>query len=431
LNTSADLLARMKRHLAPSLARDWPNLPVVEAQGSELVTPDRRRYLDFTSGMAVTNVGHNHPEVVAAARRQLEQLIHGAVGVVVFESLVSLAERLPGIMPGGKDMFFFAVSGSDAVEGSLKLARHVTGRPAIIAFTGGFHGRTLGAVSITTSKPKYRARYEPLMSGVYLAPFAYCYRCPYYQERSRCSLECVAAVRQLLRQVVLPSEVAAMIVEPIQGEGGYVVPPREFLAGLREICDEHGILLIFDEIQTGFGRTGDWFAAQTFGVIPDILAVAKSIASGFPLSAVCASRELMDRWTPGAHGTTFGGNAVAAAAAVATLEVMRRENLPGRARELGEQVLQRLRALASRSEFIGEVRGEGLMVGLEFVEPGGERPPSGATSWQVRQRCLEQGLLLYGCGLEEHVIRFIPPLTASEAELDRGLGILEQAVLAI
>ncbi|HSW09933.1 MAG TPA: aspartate aminotransferase family protein [Bacillota bacterium] len=430
MNASADLLTRMKRHLAPSLARDWPNLPVAQARGSELVTIDGQRYLDFTSGMAVTNVGHNHPEVVTAARRQVEQLIHGAVGVVVFESLVNLAEQLPGIMPGGKDMFFFAVSGSDAVEGSLKLARHVTGRPGILAFTGGFHGRTLGAVAITTSKPKYRAKYEPLMSGVYLAPFAYCYRCPYYQDPARCSLECVEGVKRLLRQVVLPSEIAAMVVEPILGEGGYVVPPRGFLAGLREICDEHGILLIFDEIQTGFGRTGDWFASQTFGVTPDILAVAKSIASGFPLSAVCASRELMERWPPGSHGTTFGGNAVAAAAAVATLAVLQRERLPQRAREMGGRALQRLKALAGRSESIGDVRGEGLMIGLEFVEPGPDRRPNGAYAWKVRKRCLEQGLLLYGCGLEEHVIRFIPPLMVSESDLDQGLDILERAVLA-
>jgi 4-aminobutyrate aminotransferase len=220
-----------------------------------------------------------------------------------------------------------------------------------------------------------------------------------------------------------------MVVEPILGEGGYVVPPRGFLTGLREICDEHGILLIFDEIQTGFGRTGEWFAAQTFGVTPDILAVAKGIASGFPLSAVCASRQLMERWPPGSHGTTFGGNAVAAAAAAATLTIMQRERLPQRARELGGQALDRLRELACRSEHIGDVRGEGLMIGLEFVQPGPERHPDGAYCWKVRHRCLEQGLLLYGCGLEEHVIRFIPPLTVSESELERGLDILERAVL--
>ncbi|MDQ7794959.1 MAG: aspartate aminotransferase family protein [bacterium] len=418
----------LQQRLAPSLARDWPRLPVAEARGTELITTDGRRYLDFCSGMATVNAGHNHPRVTAAARQQLERFIHGPLGVVFSEPLAKLAEELPRVMPGEKDMFFFSCSGSEAVEGAIKLARHVTGRPGLIAFTGGFHGRTLGAVSITTSKPKYRARYEPLLGGVYFAPFAYCYRCPFGKERLSCGLDCLEAVRRILGRVVHPSEVAAMILEPIQGEGGYVVPPREFITGLREICDHHDILLVFDEIQTGFGRTGDWFASQLFGVVPDVLAVAKAIASGFPLSAVCAHRDLMGKWTPGAHGTTFGGNPVAAAAAVATLEVMHREGLPARARRLGQQALARFRDLAGRAERLGDVRGEGLMIGLEFVQPGPDRRSDPDFCRRVRERCLERGVLLYPCGFDDHVIRFIPPLTVSEEHLEEGIAVLEEAV---
>ncbi|HJW82674.1 MAG TPA: aminotransferase class III-fold pyridoxal phosphate-dependent enzyme, partial [Anaerolineae bacterium] len=268
--------------LAPSLAKDWPLLPAVRAEGAYLYTADGRRYLDFTSGIAVTNVGHGHPRVLAAAREQMEKFSHSAVGITLHEPLKRLTEALPAVMPPGMDMFFFGNSGAEAVEGALKLARYVTGRPGLIAFEGSFHGRTYGAASVTSVKSKYRKHYEPFVAGVYFAPYAYPYRCPLGQDPDRVVAWSIGGLQRIFDRLIAPSEVAAMIVEPVQGEGGYVVPPAEFLRALRRICDEHGILLILDEVQTGFGRTGQMFAAQVFDVRPDIMAIAKGIASGFP-----------------------------------------------------------------------------------------------------------------------------------------------------
>ncbi len=426
-----DLVARADVLLAPSLARDEPNLPVERAEGSCFFTPDGRRYLDFVSGMAACNAGHRHPKVVAAAKAQIDRLINGPVGVVYYESLLRLADELGKVMPGDLTSFFFSNGGAEAVEGAIKLARYVTGRPGILAFLGGFHGRTYGAASITTSKSKYRRHYEPFLSSVYLAPYAYCYRCPKGRNPRTCGLACLEEIETLFARVISPDEIGCMVVEPIQGEGGYVVPPAEWLKALRDICTRHGIMLIFDEVQTGFGRTGEWFAAQTFGVVPDILAVAKSIASGFPLSALAAPPEMMRRWTAGAHGTTFGGNPVSCAAGLATLQVMREERLPERSRVLGARVLARLSALKERAPQIGDVRGKGLMIGIEFVRPGTVREPNSEAVKRVLETCLADGLLLYPCGLHGHTIRFIPPLTVSEDELEEGLGIFEQAVLGL
>ncbi|MEW6547633.1 MAG: aspartate aminotransferase family protein [Bacillota bacterium] len=425
----ADLVACLGNLLAPSLAVDWPNLPVSHASGTCVWGTDGRRYLDFVSGMATANLGHNHPRVVAAAKEQMEKLIHGPVGVLLYEPILRLADELRAVMPGDLDMFFFGNSGAEAVEGAVKLARYVTGRPALIAFEGGFHGRTMGAASVTSSKSKYRLHYEPMLPGVYFAPYPYCYRCPAGRQQGACSLECLERLEGMFQHLVDPSQVAAILIEPVLGEGGYVVPPPGYLRGLRELCDRHGILLIFDEVQTGFGRTGAMFAAQAVGVNPDIMAVAKGIASGFPLGATVAPSRLMKKWSPGAHGTTFGGNPVACAAALATLAVMREEDLPGRARRLGDRALARLRDLAARHPQIGDVRGMGLMIGVEFVQPGTGRP-DGELVTRVLKECLERGLILYPCGTFNHVIRFIPPLTVSEEDLDTGLDTLAAAVAA-
>lgn len=427
--TFAELIAKTEQLLAPSLALDEPNLPVERAEGCCFFTPDGKRYLDFVSGMASCNTGHRHPKVVAAAKAQLDKLINGPVGVVNYEPLLRLAVELGRITPGELDAFFFGNSGAEAVEGALKLARYVTGRPGIVAFLGGFHGRTYGAASITTSKSKYRRHYEPHLSSVYFVPFAYCYRCSQASTPQGCSLACLEEIQNLFDRVIPPQEVACFIVEPIQGEGGYVVPPREWLHGLREICTRHGIMLIFDEIQTGFGRTGEWFAAQAFGVVPDILALAKGIASGFPLSAVAASPEVMSHWSAGAHGTTFGGNPVACAAALATLEVFREENLLERCREMGSYALSRLQRLKERAPHVGDVRGKGLMIAIEFIQPGTDKEPDPQKVREVLRACLEEGLILYPCGLQDQVIRFIPPLVVSKEELDEGLEIFEEVVL--
>jgi 4-aminobutyrate aminotransferase len=360
----------------------------------------------------------------------MDRLVHGPIGVLLYEPIVRLAEELRGVVPGGLDMFFFGNSGAEAVEGALKLARYVTGRPAVIAFEGGFHGRTMGAASVTSSKSKYRLHYEPLLSSVYFAPYPYCYRCPVGREQGRCGLECLDRLDSMFHHLVDPSQVAAVLVEPVLGEGGYVVPPAGYLKGLRELCDRHGILLVFDEVQTGFGRTGAMFAAQAMGVVPDVMAVAKGIASGLPLGATVAPSRLMKEWSPGAHGTTFGGNPVSCAAALATLAVLREEDLPARARGLGEYALSRLREMADRHPRVGDVRGLGLMIGIEFVDPAGRRP-DGELVARVLEECLARGLILYPCGTFNQVIRFIPPLTVSGEDLDAGLEILSQALEAV
>lgn len=413
--------------LSVNLTDDWPNVPVDRAEGVYFYGTDGRAYMDFSSGMATANVGHRHPEVVAAAKEQIDRLIHGPVGVVMYEPILRLAHELGKVTPKGLDAFFFSNAGAEAVEGCLKLARFVTGRPGIVCFYGGFHGRTYGAVSVTTSKVKYRKHYEPMVGGVYPVPFAYCYRCAYGQRRGECGLECVEGVRRLFRHAIAPAEVAVILVEPIQGEGGYVVPPPEFLKALREMCDENGILLAFDEVQTGFGRTGSMFAAQTFGVTPDVMAIAKGIAGGFPLSATVARADLMERWTSGSHGTTFGGNPVSCAAGLAVLRVFEKEGLAERSRRLGETALARIGAELGALPGVGEVRGKGLMIGVEFVKPGSTDPDPDKVK-QVLRRCLDDGLLLYPCGTDSQCIRFIPPLTISEEELGRGIDILVRAV---
>jgi len=428
-SSSQDLLDRLNDLLAPNLAVDWPNLPVERASGAYVWGRDGRRYLDFISGMASCNLGHGHPRVLAAAKEQMDKLVHGPIGVLLYEPILEAAESLRKVMPGDLDMFFFGNSGSEAVEGALKLARYVSGRPAVIAFRGGFHGRTMGSASLTTSKSKYRMRYEPLLSSIYFAPYPYCYRCPYGRSEGKCSFECVRAIETMFKHEVHPSQVAAILLEPILGEGGYVAPPHGYFERLRRMCDEHGILLILDEVQTGFGRTGSMFACQHFGVKPDIMAIAKSIASGFPLGVTAAPARLMKQWAPGTHGTTFGGNPVSCAAAVATIDIMTGEDIPGRAARLGRQALSRLEELKDTYGEIGDVRGVGLYIGIEFIHPdSGE--PNGDFVNRVLQEALDRGLILYPCGTSSHCIRFIPPLVISEEDLDSGLDIFSAAVSA-
>ncbi|HLS89229.1 MAG TPA: aspartate aminotransferase family protein [Sphingobacteriaceae bacterium] len=416
--------------LAPSLARDFPNLPISHAQGTYVYSTDGRAFLDFVAGMASCNVGHCHPVVVRAIQQQAERLIHGPVGVLLYESVVELSNRLQEVLPPGLDCFFFGNSGTEAVEGSIKLARFVTGRPNVIAFHGAFHGRTLGSVSLTASKARYRRHTGPLPAGVYHAPYPYVYRSPWPDDPEECAAQALAGVDAIFRHVAEPSSVAAILVEPVQGEGGYIVPPASFLKGLRERCDEHGILLIFDEIQTGFGRTGNWFAAQTFDVRPDIMALAKGIASGMPLSVIAASKELMEQWLAGSHGTTFGGNPLSCAAALATLDVIVRDNLLERARVQGEALMAGLRSLQEQFDFIGDVRGAGLMIGVELVNSRETKEPAPQLVGRVLEGALQRGLILYPAGTSDQVIRFIPPLTLSDEELVQALDIFGQALAA-
>jgi len=356
---------------------------------------------------------------------QLPRFVHTG-GVYYNETTVAAAELLTKVTPPGLDRLFFSNSGSEAVEGALKLARHVTGRQGIIAFSGAFHGRTLGAVSVTSSTARYRERYHPLLPSVYHSPYPFCFRCQFGSDAQGCTLACLRFLEELLRHSISPNEVAAIIIEPILGEGGYSPAPSMFLTGLRGLCDEHGILLIFDEVQSGMGRSGDWFAAQSYGITPDILTVAKGVASGFPLSAVVASSELMNRWPTWAHGTTFGGNPVSCAAAIGTIETIRDEELLPRCREMGAKVLERLLALQAQNPVIADIRGMGLMIGVELAEIDGT--PASKTCERLLNECLKQGLIIINCGPERNIVRFIPPLIMSDAELDEALDIFAAAL---
>ena len=344
------------------------------------------------------------------------------------ETTLRLAWELGKITPGHADMFFFGNSGTEAVEGALKLARYVTGRRGIIAFYGGFHGRTIGAATVTTSKVTYRNRQGPYVPDVHYARFPYPYRSA-AATPDACAQEALDDIERLFEHVIAPQDVAALLLEPIQGEGGYVIPPRRWLVALREICDRHGILLIVDEVQSGFGRTGEWFAAQALDVEPDIICLAKSIAGGFPLGATAARRELMRQWGAASHGTTFGGSPVSCAAALATLDVIREEHLLENARAQGSYMLEVLRELQAESPIVGDVRGLGLMIGVEFVRPGSKEPNSEAVGRMLR-RALEAGLILYPCGHWGQTLRLIPPLTITRDQVNLGLEIFRAAVLA-
>lgn len=427
-STFAELASRHEKMLAPIFSQDWPNLPVVRAEGLYLYGLDGKRYMDFMSGFGVVNVGHNHPRIVAAAREQMEKQVHGPIGIVLHEPVLRLAEILPEILPGAMDMFFFGNSGAEAVEGTIKLARNVTRKPGIIAFMGGFHGRTYGAASLTASKAIYRTSLEPFLPSVYHVPYADPYHSSHPDDPAQCVDEALSALQTLFMRIIAPSQVAAIIVEPIQGEGGYIVPPKEFLRRLREISATNGILLIFDEVWTGFGRTGEWFAAQAFDVTPDIMAIAKGIASGFPLGAVCARGELMSRWEPTVHGTTFGGNPISCAAAVATIETIRDEGLLQNAKENGEYLLRRLKELKTKYSVIGDARGLGLMTAIEFIVPGTDRQPNTAAAKKFLSESLSRGMLMYPCGLYGHVVRVAPPLTVTREQIDQAMDIADQSL---
>jgi 4-aminobutyrate aminotransferase len=423
-----ELVKRRGKMLAPIFAEDWPNLPVVRAEGIYLYALDGKRYIDFMSAFGVVNVGHNHPAVVAAAREQMEKQVHGAVGVTLHESVLRLAALLPEILPGHLDMFFFGNSGSEAVEGSIKLARNATKRPGIIAFMGGFHGRTYGAATLTASKAVYRTGLDPFVPGIYHVPYADPYHSSHRDEPEKCVEESINSLELVLKRLIAPSQVAAIIVEPIQGEGGYIVPPKEFLVRLREICSEEDILLIFDEVQSGFGRTGEWFAAQAFGVQPDIMAVAKGIANGFPLGAVCAHYDLMRRWEPTVHGTTFGGNPVSCAASIATIETIRREGLLQNARENGKYLLSRLKELKATHQIVGDARGFGLMTAIEFIVPGSEREPNAPAAKKFLNESLSRGVLMYPCGMQGHAVRLAPPLNVTREQIDEVTKIAAESL---
>ena len=412
------------QHISPVWSR-ITNIVAERGEGAYLYDVHGERYLDFTCGIGVTNTGHCHPRIVEAAREQVGKLIHGQVNIVYHQPLLRLVEALREVVPPALDTFFFSNSGAEAVEGAVKLARHASGRTNIVVFQGSFHGRTAQTMSMTTSKTVYRQHYQPLAAGVFVAPYPYAYR--YGWEPEATSQWCLRELRHLLASQTAPSETAAIVVEPVLGEGGYVVPPASFLLGLRKLCDEHGILLVADEVQSGFGRTGKFFAVEHFGVVPDILIMAKGLASGFPLSGVAAPRALMERWMVGTHGGTYGGNAVACAVAEATVRVLQ-DGVVDNAARMGEVLMGGLAEIQSRFPLLGDVRGLGLMVGCEFTHADGS--PAADLVKRVIGRCLDDKLLLLNCGTYNNVVRWIPPLIVSQEQIETALGIFERAVAA-
>jgi 4-aminobutyrate aminotransferase len=425
---SRALIERDEKTLSPSYTREYP-LVVDRAQGSELWDVDGRRYVDFMAGVAVHNVGHRHPRVEAAVKEQIEKFWHICLSDFYYPQAVELAEMLQDIAPmSGETLIYFGNSGAEAVEAAIKLAMHNTGRHRFIGFHGAFHGRTLGALSFTASKYVQRAGYLP---GVHVhhLPFPNPYRQVLaarpeedYGDTVLRHLE-----HDLFRTTVAPGDIAAVVVEPIQGEGGYIIPAPGFFRRLREICDEHGILLIVDEIQSGAGRTGRWWAIEHEGVEPDIVCFAKGVTSGMPIGGIVARKELMS-WPSGSHGSTFGGNPVAAVAALETLRVIEDEGLLARATETGSLVMSRLEQMAVHHSSIGEVRGRGLMIGVEFVRDRATKERAIALRNEVVQSAFGNGLLLLPCGA--NAIRFTPPLNIALALVEEGVEIFEDALAA-
>ena len=399
---------------------------VVKGEGCYLYTEDGRKILDMASGIAVNALGHCHPKVIAAIEKQAHTLIHAGHNVLYYEPYVTLTEKLVHAT-GDKYKLYFSNSGAEANEGAMKLAKYATHRPVIISMKNAFHGRTMATATITTSNANYRKYYEPMMPSVYFAEYPYLFRTPYKMENGKCPKEYFTQFDDIFKKIVDPSMVAAIMMEPIQGEGGYVVPPIEWLKYVREICDKHGIMLIFDEVQSGFGRTGNLYAWQTFGVEPDIFTSAKGIAGGLPLSAVFGKKEIMDKWAAGAHGGTFGGNPVSCAASLAVLEELYEGGVLENVKKMGEIVRAKMRELQKKYPVIGDVRGVGLMNAMEFVNPA-DNAPDGKLCAAVQAESLKRDLFLLNCGADHNNIRLIPPLNVDEETINKVFEILDAAI---
>jgi 4-aminobutyrate aminotransferase len=428
------IIERDRRVVSPSYTRGYP-LVIERASGSVVEDVDGNFFLDCAAGIAVNACGHSHPDIIAAIVDQAQKFLHMSGTDFYYEPQVRLAEELAAVAPVGSDdpndfraKLFFANSGAEAIEASLKLARYSTGRPNIIAFFGGFHGRTMGALAVTASKTVQRRGFGPFMPGVFHAPYADCYRCPLQLRPESCAAECLDFIEhQLLVHLVSPDEVAAVLVEPIQGEGGYVVAPDVFLARLRELTRQHGMLLIADEVQSGMGRTGKMFAIEHSGVRPDVIAVAKGIASGLPLGVSIARADLMT-WPPGAHASTFGGNPVSCAAALATLNLLR-TRVMANAADVGAHLLAGLKALQDRHRLIGDVRGRGLMVGVELVRDRATKERATSERDAVVNGAFERGLLILGAG--KNTVRFSPPLVLTRDEAETAVRIFDEALTEV
>jgi 4-aminobutyrate aminotransferase len=405
------------------LASVWTHLTAVQpvrGEGIYLYDADGKRYTDFTSGIGVLNTGHCHPKIVQAIQQQAGQLIFGQMNIVIPPTTVALAEALNEVTPAAIDRFFFSNSGAEAVEAAVKLSRHATGRRNVIVFQGSFHGRTAQTMAMTTSKTVYRHNYQPLPAGVFVAPYPYSYFYGWDEEET--TAFCLKQLDLLLKGQTPPEETAVIVIEPVLGEGGYVPAPAGFLQEIRALCNQHGILLAVDEVQSGFARTGKFFAFEHAGIEPDIIIMAKGLGSGMPISGIASRSAVMERWQVGTHGGTYGGgNAIATAAARATIEVIREEKLAKNAASMGDYLLTKLRHLQKSYPVMGDVRGQGLMVGVEFTDGNGR--PDKTAAKAVAKSCVEQGLLLLTCGSYDNVVRWIPPLIVTKEQIDEALAI--------
>ena len=420
-----------RRAGVPAVWDRYTDLIVERGEGSWVITDDGERYLDYTCGIGVTNTGHAHPRVAAAIAAQAGKIIHAQQNILYHKPGLELHDRLPRYFPNPAAAdeigLFLSNSGAEAVEAAVKLAKIATRRPGVIAFRGGFHGRTHGTMALTSSAIKYRGHYEPLVGGVHFAPYPYALRNPTGRDEAAALAFTLAQLDELFATLVYPDDVAAFLVEPVLGEGGYVVPPDGFLPALREVADRHGILLIVDEVQSGYGRTGRFFATEWTAARPDIVVMAKGIASGMPLSGILAPRELLARFPPSGHGGTYGGNAVSCAAAIATLDVIEDEGLVARAERLGARLLTGLRTAAAGHASIAEVRGRGLMVGIEFADPETLTPRPDLVNAVLGEALLHR-LILLSCGTWGQVVRVIPPLVTTEEEIDRAVAVIGDAL---
>ena len=426
LAEAGDFAAISKPHMSPILGRYYER-SWSRGEGHTLYDSDGRGFLDFACGIATTSLGHHHPAVTQAIKDQADKLLHICNALGYLEPVARLSTLLADACPAPLDTVFFCNSGAEAIESALKLARRVTGRPGIIAFRGAFHGRTFGAASVTSSSINYRMGYEPLLPSVYLTPFPNVYR--YFgDDEEAATAGAMGALRTLLGHEIPASSVAAILIEPIQGEGGFNPAPASFMRQLRALCDENGILLICDEVQTGIGRTGRMWAFEDSGIVPDVVCVAKALANGLPLGAIVTRRELQEKWGVGAHGTTFGGNPVSCAAGVAVMKTIAEQGLVANAAARGVELQTALKALMAKDDRIGDVRGRGLMVGVELVKDRATRDPDTDLCEALLLACADQGLLVLNCGTHHNVMRFLPPIDVTSDEIATAVGLFAAAL---
>ena len=421
-----ELIEKDERLISPSYVRFYP-LVVESANGCIVRDVDGNEYIDFNSGLVCMNVGHNHPNVIKAIKKQLERFLHYSNTDFYYKEVVDLAEKLCEITPGKFDKkVYYGNSGTEAVEAAIKLAKWHTRKPRFIGFIGAFHGRTTGSLSFTASKPVQRKHFFPLMPGVTHVPYPYCYRCAFKQNFPECNYWCIDYIDEyVLHKYVPPEEVAAILFEPIQGEGGYVVPPEGFFQRLKRLADKYGILLIDDEVQAGMGRTGRWFAIEHWEVEPDIICMAKALASGLPLGAIIARARIMD-WEGGSHASTFGGNPLACVAAAAAIDTIKEENLLENAARQGNYILKRLNELKERSKIVGDVRGKGLMIGVEIVEDKDSKKAAPDLAKEIMMRSWKRGVAIITCGVS--TLRIAPPLIITRELVDAAMEIIEDVI---